>query len=327
MNSSLKNKCELFVANHNAMKKAFKWDSMYTHPLCAYLYAEKGLSLDIAEIRAARDIIKRSTGIFSNFRSISRNIFATMLSLEASPDVKFSDIQSVYSKLKKEFFSSNYLPLAAFLIVRIGQPGDYDAVVLRAKTIYKLMKAEHPFLTTSEDCTYAALFALSDKSQTDMVCEAESCYTILKQRFFSSNAVQSLSHVLAVGEERPEEKCTRVMELYELLGARNLKYGTRYELATLGVLALSGVNSSIIADNIAQANEFMKTSKGFGIFGIGAKQRLMYAAMLTASEYSSQASDSMNTAALNSVTSLLIASQAAVTAAIAAGSSAAVANS
>lgn len=185
------------------------------------------------------------------------------------------------------------------------------------------MKAEHPFLTSGEDCTYAALFALSNKAETDIIRDAESCYTILKGRFFASNALQNLSHVLALGEEAPEDKCARAAEIYEQLRSRGLKYGTRYELATLGVLALSGHNAGDIANEIAEANEYLRTFRGFGNFGIGSKQRLMYAAMLTAIEHSGRTSGADFAAVMNSVTALIIAGQAAVAAAIAASSASA----
>ena len=53
-------------------------------------------------------------------------------------------------------------------------------------------------MTSGEDSTFCALMALLDKTDEVLLGDAEECYKILKSNFFSSNAVQSLSHVLAM---------------------------------------------------------------------------------------------------------------------------------
>ena len=101
------------------------------------------------------------------------------------------------------------------------------------------MKNVHPFLTSGEDSIYAAMLALSEQSEEDIVDEAENCYRLLKPEFFSGNAVQSLSLVLTLCEGSAEEKCNAVMELFRELKARGYKYGTEYELSTLGLFSRS----------------------------------------------------------------------------------------
>ena len=56
----------------------------------------------------------------------------------------------------------------------------------------------HGRMTSGEDSTFCALIALLDKTDEVLLGDAEECYKILKSNFFSSNAVQSLSHVLAM---------------------------------------------------------------------------------------------------------------------------------
>ena len=65
-------------------------------------------------------------------------------------------------------------------------------------------------------------------------------------------------------------------------------------------------------------DEWLEHQKGFGIFGIGSKQRMMYAGILTMCDFVSHMQETMNTAALNSVMSLIIAQQAALCASAAA---------
>ncbi len=80
MIDSLKQRCDLFVKNRDIMKSNFKCDNSMLFPLCASLYAEKGLEIDPNKIKASKEIIKNNTGIFSNFKSTQLLALATMLS-------------------------------------------------------------------------------------------------------------------------------------------------------------------------------------------------------------------------------------------------------
>ena len=64
--------------------------------------------------------------------------------------------------------------------------------------------------------------------------------------------------------------------------------------------------------------------KGFGLFGVGEKQRLMYAGMLTMSDCVDELSGmSLSMAAVNGAISLIVAQQTAICAATAASAAAA----
>jgi len=107
------------------------------------------------------------------------------------------------------------------------------------------------------------------------------------------------------------------MELFEKLKERGYKYGTGYELATLGVLAMLPADVGTIADDTVQAAEFLSEQKGYGILGMTKRQRLMHAGMIVTSDYMVECT-SMQTAAVSSTISLIIAQQTAMCAAIAA---------
>ena len=121
-------------------------------------------------------------------------------------------------------------------------------------------------------------------------------------------------------------KCRRALELFDSLKSRGLRYGTGCELATLGVLALLDVEKDILVQDITEADAFLKSRKGFGAFGVGARQRLMYAGMMASCDYVPDL-HSMQTAALNGVVALVIAQQAAICASAAAASAAAASSS
>lgn len=196
---------------------------------------------------------------------------------------------------------------------------DYGRVVIKAKDIYQKMKSEHPFITSGEDCGFAVLFAISDKTSYAVIEEMEKCYELLRSKFFSANAVQSISHALALAEEEAIKKCNKVIEIFDSLKERNCKFGTGVELSILGLLAMTTDNIYQTIIDIVEVNEFLHFSKGFGALGIGKTQRIMYAAILVSQEYKNQCTENaMNIATINSITSIIIAQHAAMTAAIAA---------
>jgi len=321
MTESLLRNCELFVTNRDILKVNFKWDSSQMHPLCASLCAERDIEADPEKIRACKEIIKENTGLLSEFKGTVLLALATILSFETDPEGKFHQVTESYAALRKEFHSSPYLPLSAFMIADMADSFSYEAIVDKAKRIYKKMKEKHPFLTSSEDAGFAVLFALSDIDEDETIRRTEECYSLLKGRFFSSDSVQALSHALAMGAGTTEEKVARTLEIYEKLKEKGCKYGTGPELATLGMLSLSGSDVDTIVEDVVELDQHLSTVKGFGTFGTGKAQRLMFASFLTANEYKkSSLSSAMKATLFNSVTSLIIAEQVAVIAIIAASS-------
>lgn len=322
MRDELQKRCQLFIQNRDIVKNAFGWESYYIYPLCASLFTIRGIQADAGVMKDCRDLLKEKTGFFSNFRGISKMATVTTLSLSPSPENKLNQLLDIYGKLKEVFWGSEYLTVAASVISDMAEPGQYEQITHRTRTIYNRMKETHPFLTSGEDSSFAALLALSELDDIYIEQEMERCYTLLKPYFFSGNAVQSLSHILALGEGSAAQKCEKAMALFDYLKSHGHKYGTSYELATLGVLALLDTDIKTLAQDIMDVDDYLHSQKGFGAFGIGARQRLMYAGVLTMCDYMPQLQP-MKTAALNGVVSLVIAQQAALCASAAAASAAA----
>lgn len=327
MEQKIDEKVKLFVENRNIMQSSFWLESSIIFPLSALIYASRGLKIDPQKIKDCKKIIKNNSGAFSNFRGVGILSLATLLSLEESGEEMFSKVQKVYAMLKKDFRSSPFLPFTAFLIAKDVEEDAYEKVVSKAKDMYDLMKSNHPFLTSGEDTSFAALFAMSPEPNEEFAKDMEECYEILKQFFSIGNALQTLSHVLAISEEKPQDKCNLTMDLYNRMRDYNIKFGRGYELPILGVLALNISDSDRTIRDIDQIQEYLKNQKGFGIFGIGKKQRIMYAAILASQIRSEKDESVLNTATVNTVTSMVIAQQAAMIAIIASSSVAAAAGS
>lgn len=325
MRDTLATLCESFIENRDTVKETCRLESAYIYPVCASVFTDKRQKADPEKLKRCKAILKEQTGLFSSFRGDAKLALVAMLAVEENPEKKMEQALRVYELLKQDFHASSYLPLASMILAGVAEESRYEEVAARTGRIYKMMKKEHPFITSSEDSTYAGMLALSDMTEEQIVEETERCYSIMKKEFSSANAVQSLSHVLALGDGTVEEKCYRTKELYEKLKAKGYKYGKGYELATLGVLASLPVELDRIVDDMIEVDEFLAGQKGYGILGIEKKQRLMHAGMLVTSDYMESAEHSvMNTTAISSTISMIVAQQAALCAAVAASSAAAV---
>ena len=303
------------------MKSAFAWEDGLTHLACAGIFINKEQTANEEMLLQCKDILKRNTGIFSNFKSTAKPMIVAMLAANENPQLLMERGLKVHDLLKEEFMSSVYLPIAAMIIAQYADEARYAELAQRTRRIYKQMRADHPFLTSGEDSTFCALRALLDKPDEVLLGDAEECYKTLKSNFFSSNAVQSLSHVLAMCDGEPKIKCQRTMELFQKLKEAGHKYGTSYELPTLGVLAMADGNQDEIAAEMAEIDQWLSEQKGFGFFSsISAKQRLMYAGMIAQQDYIND--KMMQGAAVNGVISLIVAQQAAMCAAITASAAA-----
>ncbi len=328
MRNSLKTLCDDFIQNRDTIKRTFGWESTYLYPVCAAIFTDKRKKAEAGSLINCKEILKSETGLFSTFRSTSKLAMISMMAVDENPKGRLENALDAYISLKEFFWTSDYLPMVSMVIADLEEPEQYSKIAERTKKIYKLMKNEHPFLTSGEDCVFAALLALSEMTESQIVSETERCYQLLKPEFFSGNAVQSLSHVLALCEGTPESKCHRTMQIYHGLRARGYKYGTGYELATLGVLAMLPVEFEQIIQDVIDVDHFLSSQKGYGVFGPGKNQRMMHAAMLVVSDYMKEDKNlAMSSAAISSTISLIVAQEAAMCAAIAASSAAAAANS
>ena len=95
------------------------------------------------------------------------------------------------------------------------------------------------------------------------------------------------------------------------------KYGTGYELATLGVLATLPCGIEETVQDMIEVSDFLKTQKGYGFFGFDRVPRLMHAGMIVTSAHLGE-TRTMQGAAIGSTLSIIAAQQAATCAALAA---------
>lgn len=323
MRESLQNLCSSLTENRKIIKSAFPFENSYIYPVCAEIFTEKHQTVQEEKLSNCRKILKDNTGVFSNFRGIIKPVMISMMAVDSNPEEKLRRSLLVYTLLKECFFTSQYLPVASMAISSMAPESRYEELSVRTRRIYEAIRSEHPFLTNYQDCIYAALLALSPQSDEKIIEETEKCYGILRGEFFSSNAVQSLSHILAFLDGTSEEKCSRTLELYKQLKLNGCRYGTNFELPTLGVAAMLPCEIKNIARDIAETDEFLSHEKGFGFFSIGKKQRLMHAAMIVSSDQIEKNNMAARSSEISSIVTLVAAQEAAICAAVAASAAAA----
>lgn len=308
MKETLHRLCEQFIVNRDAVKRVFRWESDYTHPLCANIFLARGKTVDEDALARCKQIIKGETGVFSSFRGSLEPALASMLAVDERPDEMMARALEHYGILKRDFWGSEYLALAAFLLCEVAKPGEVEEKAARGKEIYRLMKQEHPLLTSSEDSVFAVMTAFSQKTNQELIEDMEACYTRLKDRFsFVGNTLQTVSHVLAMSASSADEKTERVISLYETLRQAGVKYGRDYTLSVLAALTLTDGDLSTLADEIREADEFLSTQKGYGLLGCGKAMRSMHAAMIVSDQYARR--DYVDTAAMAGTLAMIIAQQ------------------
>lgn len=286
MTTELKEKCDLLVQNKRLLQAAFKWEAGLMSLTAAALYTDSGRPADVELLKRCEAIIKEKTSIFSEFRGNAKMPLLCKMALSGEPEATFAKVEKLYGLLKKsKWLGDEYRIMAAITLCDHAKESEYEAAVDRTNEIYDRMKQEHRWLTSNEDIPFAAMLAVSGLDVDRLIREAERNYRLLKETFHNSNAVQSLSHILALDEHAAEEKCARVTALFHELKASRHRFGTGYELATLGALSLLELPEKEIASLVAEADDHLKGQKGFGALSLTADERRLFAAQLVLQQY------------------------------------------
>ena len=280
MTEETRRRCERFAANYDAVRRHRRWEYHLLHALVAFCATERGRDIDLDELDAAAALLKENTSPFSGFRSAVRLIYAGALALESDPHAAFDRVQEAHTALKVYFPESRSLPLAAFAMARAGQTGGFDDTAATAREIFNAMKRDHPFLTGREDVPFAVLAACRGFAASTASGAAESAYTVLRGAFSPSQALQTASHMLALGED-PVAAANTLVALWRALKASGHRYGRDNELVGLAALALSPAPSAAL---VGEIDDWLRQRRGFGNWTLGANVRRLYAALLASLE-------------------------------------------
>ena len=274
-------KAELLIKNRDTVQKSFLFEESRMIMAGAGILMMRGKEVSKDEIDAAKRLISQKVGILSDIRSYAEVPVVCMTAAQDDPEAYVNRALDAYAILKEKFFMNSYLPLPAFIMAQDLPEEKYEETGIRAKQVYRLLQANHPFLTGAEDSSLCVISSLCGREPAAFAKETEACYENLKGEFFSKSAVMALGMILALYDDAAEAKCAKTLSLFQALKAAGLPYGTGNELSTLGFLAMGTLSEEDIVSKMKEADKWLKAQKGFGFLsGFSEQQRLMYAGML-----------------------------------------------
>ena len=318
MREALQQRCTLFIENRDELKRTFRLENSYLYPVCANIFSARGIPARQETLRRCNDLLRENTGVFSNFRGTVRMAVVSILATDPAPEARIRRMQENYRLLKQHYFSSEYLSLVAMLLTETAEGPAAAEVIARGREIYNKMKQEHPFLTSGEDSVFATLLAQSPKDDYALIADMEDCYARLRPTFHAGNDLQAVTHVLALGQGATLEKSARLIALFEGIKKAGGKYGRHHELPVLAALSILPVEVGQAVADMMDVDAFLAQQKGYGVFSLDRRTRMMHAAMLVSDEYAPYAAG--EAAVLGGTVAMIAAQQAAMCAVIASSS-------
>lgn len=287
MREELQKMCNDYIKNREMMAEVFSWYNGRLYPVCAGIVLDKP-EITKEEVVNCKKMIEKETNIFSELRGNSFPPITCHLACAEKPEELMEQILNIYKMLRKADVPSGYLPLVAVIIATFGDECDYNRLIEKTEDIYQRMKQEHPILTSGEDSPYAAMLALDIKEPKVIIQEVEKCYEFLKGSFLTKNAVQSLSHVLAMGEGDTLDKCRRFMDIYMTFKMKGYKFDSDYYLSVLGAVSLLPFDVNDLVEDVIAVTEFLDKQPGFGMLDSSLKERMAHATVIVSKEYLSK---------------------------------------
>ena len=161
MTELLQELCELQIENEKVVRKASFLEFDDVIKVGALFYTAKRMTPDTEKIRACKEILKRKTGIFSNFRGFLMFAIQVKMSVSPDPEAYLDAVLAIYKKLAEgRILPGEILAMAAMTIYDQSQGRDVDLVIAEVKEAYARIKQKHKFLTDENDISFIALMVL-----------------------------------------------------------------------------------------------------------------------------------------------------------------------
>jgi hypothetical protein len=285
MDASLRHRCELLIENYRIMSERKTFGSSYALLSAAGLYMAEDRVADPDRLEDARNIIKSSVGIFSDFRGVMEYVLRAKMAMTDDPRGYFDALREVYDQVKNGVFATSFDVIAA-MILTDSRSADQTVLAENMKTIYRMMQKQHMFLTSEADRPFAALMAASGKDPEAVAARAEAIFLSLKGRLrVAMNTRQTIASILALYDRPDEEMCERICALNTLLRNARRSFGSDSYASILGILADTDLPAEELASRLFEAEDFLRGSKPFkGLFGASAGSRRMMAALCVMSD-------------------------------------------
>ena len=317
MIDAMKERCDLLVRNRAAILKKFTFQDSLLGIAAGLVFAMADQDADVGKMSECRSILKKSTRPLSNLRAKPELLLLSKMALAADPEKYLDDVLDAYKKVcRGNLLENPYMALAAMLIVDLGRQADAGEIAAKAGELTKRLDRVHPILTSKEDTSYVMLLAATDRSVEDIVADIDSGYRYLKKTRklgANHNALFELCEVLAVSYGDMQDKCDKIARIVHALKTREADFGGEQEFSSLGALAELDLGAERIAEEILDAEAYMRAEKGWGDKEVDRKKRMMFSSLLLADvcgrDPASVADPVRSTPVLNNTIAIVVAKQ------------------
>lgn len=234
--------------------------------IIASIYVMNDRPFSLERFLQVSDRIKKESGFFSPLRSYLRFLIAAMLDVHFdNAEEQFQQLLRLYKKMTDGGFSrGSFTYLSAMTLLTGNNQEHVDDRIRKALLIYKGMKKEHYFLTSTSDYPLAVLLAEREEGVEKILLDMEGFYRQLHVKGFrKGNDLQFLSHVLSLDPERDmQELVRRTDTIYGKLKQSGMNIKTMH-YSDIGMLALiPGADEEI--KRIPQLARDLEAGKHFG---------------------------------------------------------------
>jgi len=272
MTDSRRMQCELLTENQIILLKNFPLESFYVLEGVSSIYAYNKSLADSQRIKHIVRLIKDKTKKFSYFQASLKIILAAILSLELEPEKLLDKIIDKYSELRKHFRGSQYLPYAAYLLVKHGE----NITAEQIKEYHTLLRSERPAWGVENDIIFATLYAIFGKKAKYAVSDIQT-YRKELASILPRHSAKTVARIFVFGEQRGYTE--KFIKLKKLLDESKIKIGKANENAAIALFALLDIDEESVEDMlwkfIDHIEKFSKKPKL-----IPQKRRTMYSSLI-----------------------------------------------
>ena len=265
MEELIKLKLDRLINLFQEVSSGYKWEGSLTNHFTALTYTLNNKDFDKKMVEDVRFHMKKTTGMFSNYRGTSKIILSTLLAGKyENPNQEFDKILSYDKKMKQAGFKNNmYLPIASYALLSSCNEECVTTRIDKALDIYSEMKKNHFWLTSGDDYPLSILLSNSDASVNSIIENMEDCYNLLTENgFHKNNGLQFLSHILGFRKEDNKTKVLRCKEIFDRLKDNNMKvYSSGY--GVIGFLSILGEEGYEAVDQVIEVVKVLKTTKRY----------------------------------------------------------------
>lgn len=287
--------CDIFIANRDALRKAVKLENMTMYVLGADILTTAGVVADPDKLKSLRKIINKRVRSISYLVGRTELPLLAELYLSPDPEATADKINRIYDIMKKRLGRSFYVAMLSILLSRTIDEDQAEKIAERGKVLYDAFQKKHPIITSDRDTASACLLALSGKTDDQILDECEATHSLLKTAYSDCAFPQFCAYILCMTDGNPDDKATRLMELFFALKASDKKYLTGHEMGVLAALSLTDPSTGELMDTVIEIEAFLSKQKDYSFLsGFDEKRRLMNAAMLATTAYGDRSLTEVN---------------------------------